>query len=125
MSMFDPGNLPDLDLANLANGAAPELFKRELVDVLRNIADPNTDAKTVRSITLEVRFYPNAQRDTIGIELGCKSKTVAVNAAAGNAILGKRNGKLVAWSADFTQPELFEKPALSVADRRAGEAVDR
>lgn len=126
--MFDPGNLPDLDLTNIAGGAAPELFKRELVDVLRNIADVNTDPKACRTITLEVRLYPSAQRDTIAVELGCKSKMVAVNAAGGTAVLGKRNGKLVAWAADFTQPELFDKTTakapLSVADRRAGAASE-
>lgn len=123
MAIFDPGDLPDLELANVAAGAAPLAFRRELAEVLANIADETTDAVAPRTITLVVRFLPSTDRQTIGIEVGCKSKLVASMSAAGTAVFGKQNGQLKAWAADFAQPELFDEPVttLSVADRRAGE----
>ena len=44
----------NLNLAEMANGAFMEQFNIELKKVLANIADPNTDPKKARKITLVV-----------------------------------------------------------------------
>lgn len=45
-------------LANLAEGAAIELFDQEMTRVLENILDPNRQTKKVREINLKVMFTP-------------------------------------------------------------------
>ena len=39
-----------INLSNLGNGAAKELFERELDRVLKDILDPNTEATAQREI---------------------------------------------------------------------------
>lgn len=101
-------DLKELTLTNIAGGAAPELFARELADVMRNIDDVNTEPKGARTITIQVRFYPGADRQTIGAEVAVSSKLAAVTSAAGTVLMGRKNGKLAAFVGDFTQPGLFD-----------------
>lgn len=60
----------DIDLSNLAGGAVAEKFNLELDKVLANIADPNTDAKRNRTLTVKLTFKADENRDiaTVGIE---------------------------------------------------------
>lgn len=63
----------DVSLANLAGGAAIERFDLELENVLRNIMDPNTPAKTKRKIKLTVTIAPSDDRDYAHTEILCES----------------------------------------------------
>lgn len=62
-----------VSLENLGNGAAVELFNRELQRVLDNIQDPNSLETAKRSITLTVGIKPLADRGLGGVEIACKS----------------------------------------------------
>lgn len=64
-------------LRNLASGAVEELFDEELQNVLRNIADPNTDPETAREITIKVRIKPDEERQLGGVTVGVTSKLAA------------------------------------------------
>ena len=90
-----------LSLKNIAKGAVPEIFQRELETVLKNINDINTYAVEKRKITLEFEFKPNAERDVIDCTVLAKSKLVGVKAATGTAYCG--NGKM--YSRDPNQTE--------------------
>lgn len=59
-----------IDLTQFADGAVAERFNQELIKVLENIADPNTDPKKVRKLTLTVSIAGNEKRDiaTVGIQ---------------------------------------------------------
>ena len=56
-------------LDTLGGGALSELFTAELNRVLANIADPNTDEKAKRSISINVTLKPNRDRDIADVEL--------------------------------------------------------
>lgn len=63
-----------MNLKNLCNGAAAELFDRELDAVLGNIADPNAKAKVARTITLTVTVLPTEDRSRGVVGVKCTSK---------------------------------------------------
>lgn len=64
-----------MSLGNLAGGRAVARFDDELAHVLENIADPNTEAKTPRAITLRVVFKPDEERRNVDIAISAMSKT--------------------------------------------------
>jgi hypothetical protein len=54
-----------IDLNTFAEGALAERVNVELQKILENIADPNTDAKKVRSLTVKLTFKADDKRDVI------------------------------------------------------------
>lgn len=85
-------------LASIGNGAAMELFDRELVSVIRNISDVNTSQKTKRSITIKVDIQPDDER----------------NIGFATVYFGKKDGKLVAVTNNFIQPSLLDENKSNV-----------
>ena len=65
-----------LNLAEMAQGAFMEQFHRELNQVLANIADPNTDPKKARKITLTMTLKPEENREVVTVETQSKSTLV-------------------------------------------------
>lgn len=64
----------EASLANLKEGAVIEQFDQELMAVIENIADPNTDATEARKITLTVTLKPRKERDLCNITIACRTK---------------------------------------------------
>lgn len=95
-----------LKLDNIANGAAAELFDRELSKVMENIHDSNTDGKVKRSITLTVSIMPDANKEGANITLHAASKLAPVRQAFATAQFARRNGKLDAFTHNINQEEL-------------------
>lgn len=63
-----------IDLEQFADGAMAERFNAELQKVLENIADPNTDAKKVRKLTLTVAFKSaDDKRDVVQVSVQAKT----------------------------------------------------
>jgi hypothetical protein len=89
-------NEPIVTLGTLAHGAGEELFSEELQKVLKNIADPNTDAKSAREITLKVRFTPNDDRTMGDTIVTCASKLAPFRKVHTVVYLGRRDGAFVA-----------------------------
>ena len=56
-----------------SNGELTQQINREMEAVARNIADPNTEAKTARKITVTITLKPNEQRDFITTSITTKS----------------------------------------------------
>lgn len=59
-----------LSLVNILQGAAVEMFDRQLSRVYNNIGDINTDL-SAREITLKVKFSPSKDRSYVVIEIKC------------------------------------------------------
>jgi len=59
-------------IADLMGGAVSERFKVALDDVLRNIHDPNTDAKKKREITIKLTISPSKDRSTADFSLNVR-----------------------------------------------------
>ena len=62
----------NISLKTLASGAVEERFNDALVEVLKNIVDPNTEFKTKRKIVLTVTFSPVESRDFAAINCDAK-----------------------------------------------------
>ncbi len=54
-----------INMEEFANGAFTIQVNRAIEKVMKNIQDPNTDAKVARKITVTVAFKPNETRDFI------------------------------------------------------------
>lgn len=97
-------------LETIGNGALAELFSAELQRVLQNIADPNTDSKTKRQITINVIFKPGRDRDAAVVELKCGSKLAGIMTVESKLYIGMRRGQLIAVEHDPRQQQLFDQP---------------
>jgi hypothetical protein len=62
-----------IDLNSFANGALAERANEELQKILENIADPNTDAKKKRKLTLTITLAADNKRDVIMTNVIAKS----------------------------------------------------
>ncbi len=64
-----------IELGNIGNGALKEQFNLELEKVIENILDPNTDAKTMRSVTVVLKIKPEPEnREACLLESVASSK---------------------------------------------------
>ena len=65
----------DLKLENLGLGVVAEKFDDELVKVVNNIVDQNTDPKTMRDITIKLKIKPDQEnRELCDLEVVVSSK---------------------------------------------------
>lgn len=62
-----------INIEQFSNGELTQQINREMEAVARNIADPNTEAKTARKITVTIILKPNEQRDFITTSITTKS----------------------------------------------------
>ena len=89
--------------------AASELFQRELEKVVLNIQDPNTSAKTKRSITLTVAFIPQKNdRQSMALDVSADSKLAPQEGHSTLAYVGMKDSKPVAYANDPRQQEMFD-----------------
>ncbi|MFD3261894.1 replication terminator protein [Paenibacillus lentus] len=77
-----------ISLDELANGAALELFEREMRKVAENIIDPNTPWKAKRKIVLTVTISPDRRREASEVEVDVKSTLAAVNGVSTQIAFG-------------------------------------
>jgi len=99
----------DMTLGEIGNGALEERFQVELQRVLNNIADPNTDVKAKRVITVQVTFRPGKNRDDAAIDVRCSSKLAGITSVESMVFIGRRDGKVVAVENDIKQSGLFDE----------------
>ncbi len=97
-----------MTLDTLASGAVSELFDEELARVLANLADPNMSS-AARTITLQVTFKPNRERDAADISIVCTAKLAGVLPVDTKVFIGKQHGKWIAVEHDPKQSELFDQ----------------
>ena len=101
-------NDQELNLSNIGNGAAVELFAIQLQKVLNNIMDINT-VDGAREINLKFKLLPNDRRDEIGIEISCSSKIGALEGFKTAAKIERAsNGKPMANEYAGKQQTLFD-----------------
>ena len=79
-----------INIEQFSNGELSQQINREMESVARNIADPNTEAKTARKITVTITLKPNEHRDFVTTSITTKS-TLAPTLGAVTA-LGIRKG---------------------------------
>lgn len=106
-----------LNLENICNGGVPEIFERELGEVMKNIADVNTDPEGTRKIVFEFTFEPYKDRSGTLIRFRCKSKLEPVEEVQGQAFITRTNSGIVAVAHDPKQARLFN-PAAQEAEKK-------
>lgn len=106
-----------LNLDNICNGGVPEVFERELGEVLKNIADVNTDPEATRKITLEFTFKPFKDRSGAMVRFGCKSKVAPVEEVAGQMFVQRRGINLSAIAHDPKQARMFDAKAATSGEK--------
>lgn len=111
----------DVTLENIGQGALAELFAVELGKVLANIADPNTDDKTKRTITMTVTFVPNGARDVADVSIACASKLAGIQRVKTQLFMGRIKGKLTAVESNPQQSHLFDEDKPQLAPVATGE----
>lgn len=85
----------------------PEVFERELREVLANITDPNTDPEAVRSLTIKFVFKPYEDRSGAHVAFTCKPNLQPVQMRKSQMFLSRHTGELKAYSQDQRQVALF------------------
>lgn len=81
-----------INIEQFSNGELTQQINREMEAVARNIADPNTEAKMTRKITVTITMKPNEQRDFITTSITTKS-TLAPTLGAVTALAVGKNLK--------------------------------
>ncbi len=107
-----------LSFATLAGGGVEEKLQYALSEVAANIADPNTDAKKARSITMKITLKPNEQRSIANMSIDV-STTLAAPVGISTTLMIDRDkeGKVVA-------SEIYGKdPKQGAIDYETGEVI--
>lgn len=99
-----------INLQTICHGGVPEIFERELAEVLKNIADPNTAPERPRTITLKFAFKPTEDRSGAAIDFTCKAALQPVKMVKSNLFLSRHTGQLKAYAQDQRQAVLFDGP---------------
>lgn len=76
------------ELSKLANGAVNEQFNQKLSEVFANIADPNTDPKKARKITITAVFKGDSKREEVYCTVESKCTTAPAEPTATKFIIG-------------------------------------
>lgn len=99
-----------LTLATIADGAAEELFARELARVVDNIADVNCDPTKPRTITLTISLAADEERKKGEAVVSCTSRLVGVKPASTPLYYGRDQGRFTVVESPVRQNELFTNP---------------
>ena len=101
-------DLKKLNLDNICDGAAKEIFEREVEAMLKNISDPNTATADTRKITLEFSFKPSPGMEFMHVEIQSKSKLAHIAGVQGGAHLQRKGVNLEAFAQPSQQRSLFD-----------------
>ena len=77
-----------INLEKFADGALAEKMNIELKKVLENIADPNTDFKLKRKLTLEMTFVSGEDRELAEVSILAKTKLAPNKPVATKIVIG-------------------------------------
>lgn len=100
----------NLNLKNIGLGAVSECFDDELVKVVGNILDHNTDPKAKRKITIELSIAPNPEnRELCAMEVKVASKLAPTKTMVSALTVGmdRRTGEVDAIEHVPQQGKLF------------------
>ena len=93
----EKGEIDVIDLSGLADGAVSERFQLELQRVLENIADPNTDPKKARTLTLTLTLRGNELRDIASVNIVAKTKLAPARDVEAHLLIDQDSkGRIVA-----------------------------
>lgn len=77
-----------INLETLADGALAEKVNIALKEVLGNIADPNTDWKTKRKLTVDITFQAQEDRELALLDIQTKTKLAPPKSVGTRIVIG-------------------------------------
>ncbi|MBB6452002.1 hypothetical protein HNQ94_000423 [Salirhabdus euzebyi] len=77
-----------IDLNEFADGALAWRVNEELQRIFENIADPNTDPKKNRTLTITIKIHGDEKRDVLQSNIQAKSKLVPAKDVETKLIMG-------------------------------------
>lgn len=104
----------DFKLENIGLGAVSEKFDDELLKVIDNILDMNTESKTVRKINIELKIKPNPEdRELCEMEAVVSSKLAPTKTLVSTLRVGRsEHGEVNAVENVPHQQGLFDDPPV-------------
>jgi hypothetical protein len=114
-----------IDLTNFAEGAVAERFNIELQKILENIADPNTDPKKARKLTLTLTVKADEKRDIANVSIQTKTVTVPAREIETKIIMDydPRSGIVGAELKSGAKGQMFIDQDGEVADDKGNKVV--
>ena len=82
------GEVQEINILEMMNGAIGERVSYELAKITKNCKDLNTEAKKVRTLTIEISMTPTDSRESMSVRVGVKSKLAPVKALDSTLLLG-------------------------------------
>ena len=109
-----------INLETLAEGGLTEKVNMALREVLNNIADPNTDYKVKRKLTIDITFIPQEDRDLALLDIQTKTKLAPPKSIGTKIVIGT-DGKGGVMASEFGK----QIPGQSVmrVDEETGEVL--
>lgn len=96
-----------IDLNNIANGALLEKANQAMQQIVDNIADPNTDSKKTRSITIKIEFKANEERDLAQTEINVKAALAPTKGTSTKFLIGETDTGFTAGEMKSSIPGQF------------------
>lgn len=87
--------MTQINFNEFAQGALAEKANAELQRVFENIADPNTDHKKARKVTITIEMKPNEARDVISTHVTAKSSLAPAKPVETQILLGYSGKKII------------------------------
>jgi hypothetical protein len=103
MGLKDINSLHDFN-----QGVVQEQFNREWPKILANIADPATESKTKRRLTIEVEIAPNEDRSSAKVLVKAKSTLAPVKCDESVIFMELTNEGVVAMSRESEKQLVLE-----------------
>lgn len=119
-----------VDIDKLAGGAVAERFNEAFKKVMENIADPNTDHKITRKVTLELTFATSEDRTLSQVSVLAKTKLAPQKSVATKFLIDRdmSSGEILATEfknqipgQTYMKVPTNEKPRV---DQSTGEILD-
>lgn len=107
-------NYSEIELTNINNGAAVDLFAAEMKKVVDNIMDYNTKPDAVREITLKIKIKPNSEREAAVTTISATSKLANIMQHESMMFIANQGGKTGCFVSNSKQIgfEFDEKPEV-------------
>ena len=99
----------ELNLNNLNNGAAVDLVNEEIMNVLRNIHDPNVPVEAVREIRLVIKIKPTKDRHSATTSVSVSSKLAQIAPHESSVGLGFSGNQPKAYVNNMRQMDFIEQ----------------
>ena len=87
--------MTNIDFNQFAQGALAEKANKELQRAFENIADPNTDHKKSRKVTITIELKPNEARDVVTTHVTAKSSLAPAKAVETQILLGYQGKQII------------------------------